>query len=92
MLCGWGWSRRREHGGREKGRIAMSKIVVVTEVPRFSDAGSHLRCELTSGTKTAEYYIPWDHAILALPACETALEAHLRRARNVEPFVRRGGH
>lgn len=61
----------------------MSRIIVVTECPRFSDAGTHLRCELTSGDKTTPYYIAWSHVILALPACAAALDAHMERDDNI---------
>lgn len=61
----------------------MSKIIYVSERPRFIDAGDNLLCELVSGNKVASYYIPWHFVIHALPDCAAALDAHLRRADNV---------
>jgi hypothetical protein len=61
----------------------VSKIIFVSERPRFIDAGEHLRCELTSGDKTTAYFIPWHFVIHALPDCAAALDAHMGRANNV---------
>lgn len=64
----------------------MSKIIVVTECPRFSDAGSHQRCDLVSDDKTWSFYIPWHFSQMAMPRCEKVLDAHREEARNVKAF------
>lgn len=70
------------------GDVRLAKIVVVTEVPRFSDAGTHQRCELVSDDKRWIFYIPWAFTQQAMPACGEVLDAHRAKARNVAPFKR----
>lgn len=67
----------------------MSKIIVVTECPRFSDAGTHQRCDLVSDDKVWTFYIPWHFTQEAMPACGEVLETHRRKTRNVRPFPKR---
>jgi hypothetical protein len=64
----------------------VAKIVVVTECPRFSDAGTHQRCELISDDKSWVFYIPWHLSQQAMPACGEVLAEHLLKPSNVSPI------
>lgn len=80
----------RERDGLSVGVAPVAKIVVITQTPIFSDAGTHMRCELISNDERWVFFIPWDKTQMAIPACTEAVEAHMRRVCNVMPFGRAG--
>jgi hypothetical protein len=63
-------------------------IILTTAVPKFTDGGDFMLCELESNGRKWVFGISWGHTELAMPACAGAIEAHRERARNVVEFER----
>jgi hypothetical protein len=61
-------------------------IILTTAVPKFTDGGDFMLCELESNGRKWVFGISWGHTERAMPMCGKALDAHRERARNVVDF------